>query len=239
METKKIPVARIFKRLILFTFLVLVIASIILISISRLHFSSLYGIVLFYDLPQEAVNGEWSEIVVTERIGTIHNSIYELEEASTHVVRAEIVSVRNRVMYAGLDYPHPRVYSIYRLNIQCVYSGEIDEDSQIEIMQIKRLRRHCLIVLGHNRSADRWDSRPHFIRIPLSVGDELILFLRHINRPFNLPLDELWSFHPIQGIYRYTPLEYRENHDNWAFESVNYHNNLTLTVADLKRIKES
>ena len=77
-----------------------------------------------------------------------------------------------------------------------------------------------------------------FIRVPLSVGDDLILFLNVHGMLQRSPTrSRVTIFNSIQGAYRYTPQELRSSHENWVFESVNPHNNLVLTEADLQQLR--
>ncbi|MCL2357755.1 MAG: hypothetical protein FWC70_11510 [Defluviitaleaceae bacterium] len=207
----------------------------IFVSTHRLHFSSVHGIVIFNDLPDESINGEWSARAVEAGYRRLHNNIDELGQSSSHVVRGEIVSVRNRVVYAGIDYPVPAVHSFYRLKVSDVYMGNIEQDIIIKIMQIKRLTDGGMSSLRHSTADGGFNV--NMIRLPLSVGDDLILFLTLAEYHFFLNLNELWRFNSIQGVYRYAPENIRAGCDNWVFESVNAHNNLTLTVADLRRFR--
>ena len=187
----------------------------------------------FYDLPKEALNGDWAARANRIRHISLRDSINQLADDSSHIVRAEIISERTCVLYYGLDYPEPRVYSIYRFRVLDVYKGDIVEGEELEILQVKRLRYR----LGdfENRQTD---INLNFIRMPLSRGDDLIIFLTYRGNPYFLTVDELWSFCRLQGLYYYVSEETRGELDNWYFKSVNEHNNLTFTEADLLHILE-
>jgi len=193
----------------------------------------------FYDLPAGAIDGTWSSKAVSDG-RNLNNNIERLTLRSSYIVRAKIIDERYEVVTDSWHVPSvPILYSFYRLKVLDVFKGEIGVGSYIEISQIKGTRNP---VNRYRCSMDGY-VRIEFIRVPLNVGDDLILFLRYVNKSI-VSTDEtsrdtmtVGRFHPIQGVYHYTPLKER-THDNWVFESVNEHNNLVLTEADLLWILE-
>ena len=206
----------------------------------------------FQDLPSGAVNGEWS-IQALESGISMSESIEQLATRVEYVVRAKIIDERYRVVNNGpVGYRVPYLYSIYELQILDVYKGDVAVGDIIAISQRAMTWRQT-----ENYSDEYGFLREGqmYIRLPLEVGDDLILFLSFVET-FSQgetgiilttpgsgvipPSDKtnMWIFNRVQGIYRYTPQELRDN-DNWVFEPVNPHNNLVLTEADLQQLRDS
>jgi len=220
-------------------FLCVLFLSIHLVNSRRDHFR---------DLPQGAVNGEWAAWAVAEEHPSLFSSIEDLSSQATYIVRVSIMDEREEALGWGGTVRTYNLYSIYQLEVIEVYKGDIGIGEIMEFMQFYRLAAVDMVDRQFTAEGRRARHRRpiriptsvdeillSYIRLPYTVGDELILFLRN-----NIGIGA-WPpmlLNPIQGAYRYTPQEYRTG-DNWVFESVNEHNNLTLTEADLQRIREA
>jgi hypothetical protein len=242
MKTDNCSVRKILKWGTLIFAMVMLLAAIVaqlLVSVNRLYFSTnTLSAVWFYDPPSAASNGEWAERAITEGHKTLRDSLEQLKNHSTHVVRAEIISERTEIIYYGKPgYQVPHVYSVYRLKILDVFMGEAKEGEYIEILQGKRRQHRFCPNAYENRDVNLIDA--DFIRLPLSVGDDLILFLQYHENAFFITVDEYWHFNTLQGLYYYTPAEIRAECENWVFESVNEYNNLVFTEADLLRLHKN
>lgn len=194
---------------------------------------------IFYDLPLGAVNGEWSAKAVVDG-RQMSESIVELASNVSYVVRAEIIDKRIEVVNSGESiYSIPYMYSIYRLRVLDVYKGDIEINNIIEISQRKK---RSFVNSGYLLE---WNNTLiEYIRIPLEIGDDLILFLNFVEEFVSQgtvfsDMTNIWIFNRVQGVYRYTPVEIRIIHDNWVFEPVNPHNNLILTEEDLQQLREN
>jgi len=203
----------------------------------------------FHDLPSGAVNGEWS-IQALESGFSMSEGIDQLAARVEYVVRVEIIDERYKVINTGpARYRNPHLYSIYKLQILDVYKGNVAIGDVIEISQRAMTWRR-----PESYSDEQRGYHFAYIRLPLEVGDDLILFLSFIETfhqsetgsalitggSIIIPSDKtnMWIFNRVQGIYRYTPQELRDN-DNWVFEPVNPHNNLVLTESDLQQLRDS
>jgi len=224
----------------------LIIATVMLVVVVVIFmlffFSSIRraNVVVFHDMPLGAVNGEWSAQIIAEG-GGLNNDIEQLASHVSNVVRAEIIAVRDETVSIGGDPHHkmPYIYSFYSLRVIDIFKGDVEIDDIIEISQIRKR--------GFTRQM-HWPENPQvqveYIRLSLEVGDDLILFINPVEASRfrgGMTIEDVeftWIFDRIQGIYRYTPANIRTAHDNWVFESVNEHNNLTLTEMDLLQILE-
>jgi len=210
------------------------------------------NVIRFSPLPPSAINGAWAATIVAEG-QTDFNSIDELATRSRYVIRGEIISESEKVMRVRPpipgEYSGPRMlYSVYSLNVLYVYKGDVNVGDIINFIQVKGVQRTSYLLREReidpeHHSHHRIRRFTYFVRNSFSVGDDLILFLN--TPPSNAAhyhsvrgRVDITTFNPIQGAYRYTPQELRTG-DNWVFESVNEHNNLTLTEADLQRLREA
>jgi hypothetical protein len=182
-------------------------------------------------------------------------------------VRAETVEITPALTPHTYSTHHLyTIYQIEVLDVYG--KGVLDIDDVVDVIHIKqhesmeRWFRWAFNTNPYHRRSNRRNpsdfSLVHSTQVSLSAGDDLILFLHReqqedINafpweriddewvriEDFERPILTHYLFSsPIQGIYRYTPQELRGDCENFAFESVNPHNNLTLTVADLLRFRE-
>ena len=160
--------------------------------------------ITFYNLPGGATNGEWSAWVVEqERFGA--ESIDQLARISEYVVRAQIVSVSTEVVRIGSrSHPTPYVYSRYQLEVIQVYQGinSMLAGNTIDIVQ--KYKTSISPETYARRDASNITSRMSYIRLPLEVGDDLVLFLNFVEY-FNIAdgelintLTNIWQFNTIQ-----------------------------------------
>ena len=198
--------------------------------------------ITFHDIPIGATNGEWTALAVAEGIG-VHENIEQLVSSVSYIIRGEIIDQKERGVGIGLpaDRMIAYVYSFYLIRVTEVFAGGIEVGDIIEVSQRKSTRRPTTPY-----------RRPHtgviqteYIRLPLQIGDDLILFLNFVES-FTTDFGEsinsmtnIWTFNRIQGIYRYAPADIRDMYDNWVFENVNEHNNLVLTESTLQHIIET
>jgi len=202
----------------------------------------------FRDLPRGALNGEWAAWAVTEGHPRLADSIEDLSSQSRYIVRVRIIDEREEALGWGGTARVYNLYSIYQLEILDVYKGNMPVGDNMEFMQFYRRAAVVLeqrqFTTGERRPRYRRPTKPPttvdeiplgFIRLSFEVGDELILFLG--GSAMGIRSRPSMLLNPIQGAYRYTPQELRTG-ENWIFESINEHNNLTLTEADLLLIRE-
>jgi hypothetical protein len=186
------------------------------------------------DLPQNAVNGKWLAQLTSQNDTGLH--IVQQSAVKNTVVRVQILEERHEIHpYIEREYWLDHIFSIYCAEVLEIYTGGVhfsarglDVGDTVEFAQIKR-------IAGRDRQ--RWfehTSPPTFIgnmyspvRLPISIDDELVVFLK--NHPPRF-------LNPINGVYRYSSQESSEG--NRAFESVNEHNSLILTEEDLAYISE-
>ena len=221
----------------------------------------------FQSLPQGATNGEWAARAVAESnpflFSSIHDLVFDSVDARlaspsapvsrvhrvVSIVRAEVIDVQSKTVISCTSEMTTHLYSIYQIRVMDVYGkGVLSAGDVVDVRQLKQLEgmirmRRWLTGSYPFRNPSELEL-VHGTRVPLVVGDDLILFLGKEVR-------EGWSVYPrrhgmvthyviaspIQGIYRYTSQEIRGYCENWEFEPVNPHNNLILTVADLQHIR--
>ena len=232
-DNQKIPHINI---LISFVFLFWIIA----ISSFILLYTALFRQVdiRFHDLPAGAMNGEWSAMAVYAGIGIPSNNINELTARSGYVIRAKIISKRTEQVNIGTpDYKIPYLYSIYKMEILDIFKGNLEVGDIIEISQRKKTS-----IPTENYSSEFRSYHTRYIRHPIDIDDDLILFLNFVSQFTSSgvvfsDLENIWVFNRIQGIYRYAPLDVRNEYNYWEFESINEHNNLHLTRCDLLQIR--
>jgi hypothetical protein len=198
----------------------------------------------FRALPEGATNGEWAAQAVAENNRHLRDSHDSFRGI---VVRAEVIGERSEVLSFGDSVPTNHLYSFHQLKVIDVYRGSLKVGDVIAIRQIERLESWTNYKRWLQRNAQLSQSQMeyrivHDTWVPLSVGDDLILFLSRNVYLFEggteLTSPQYLVSNPIQGVYRYVPSEFRDDCENFAFESVNPHNNLTLTVADLLRFRD-
>lgn len=229
------------------------------------------------DLPEGAKNGEWAAMAVAAESNIFLRDSHDDFEGI--IVRAEVIGERSEVLrLEDTSVTATRhLYTLHTLKVLDVYRGRFEVDAYRnlfetgdmvkylavgDIFEFRQLEKHESIMryqlwriqrdqrrrgsFTPNRTLvyDTW--------IPLSVGDDLILFLVYGWWPLHSVIPHTvrvagqgssWLSHyfisnPIQGAYRYTPAELRGGDENFAFEPVNPHNNLILTQADLLRFRE-
>ena len=205
---------------------VVLIIRMITILLPLVSITSSSNDTVFNDLPKGAVNGEWSAMAVAEGHPGLFENIEELTRRAVHVIAVEVLDKRTEAaLQRDLYVDH--LFTVYTVKVLEVYKGRLKREDIWSIKQIERLE-------GDSRQkVMQYDNVIlRYIRVPISIGDKLILFI-----------DDPWGrsslLRTVQGIYRYTPAEVRAGHDNWVFESVNEHNNLIFTEADLLRIIEN
>jgi len=195
----------------------------------------------FYDLPLDATNGVWSSMAVAHGHSTLHDNIMDLAYMSCAVVRVRIINEREEIIGYGPDpiYRVNYMYSIYQSEVTHVYKGFIDVGNVIDVVQRRRMRRQCAqSTIDHFYEREGITFLVGYIWIPLSVGDDLIMFLRHVYSDRYSSMVDMWRFNGIQGVYRYASDGIGAMHDIQVFDSVNEHNNLTLTIEDLQQISQ-
>jgi len=196
----------------------------------------------FRDLPLGATNGDWSAKAVRTGHPHLFYSIEHLAERVPNILRVQVISSSDRMLFSARGPEWRHVFTVYTLRVLDVFKGDIEKESYIEARQIRSIamgddrrrgRTHILPKEAYHFGRDY----PSYIRIPIEIEDDLILFLHDPRRSEGFP-----AIPPriltIQGVYRYTPKEVRVRYDNWMFESVNEHNNLILTEKDLLQIKK-
>jgi len=230
--------------------------GLIILSIPILLIGAMYLYLMFpissiiptrvHPLPIGAANGEWSAQAVEQGHPSLFDSIDEMTVVSRRVVRGEIIGItqeRIALPYGErLGRPAPNtnhVYTVYQFKVLEIYRelehirGWFPIGEVLNIAQVSRLENTNTFPPNYPD-----DVPVHYIRLPLHVGDELILFIdNHWPPLLSYQRIAFTAFHPIQGAYRYTSKEHRTG-DNWIFESVNEHNNLVLTEQDLERIRD-
>lgn len=188
-------------------------------------------------LPIGAVNGDWSARAVEEGHHSLVDTMEELIDTTELIVRGEIIGETRAIVSLGSRHTR-HLYTVYEFEVLENYKGG-SVGSVLDIIQVYRLESKRTFPADYPYGA----VPVHYIREDLSVGDELILFLRGPWPPF---VDGEFGvrrghrtvvIRNIQGAYRYTPEELRYNHEDWIFESVNPHNNLILTEAYLQRLR--
>jgi len=188
------------------------------------------------DLPPGAVNGEWLELK-TSRYDTTLSGIEKLSKTSI-VVRVRVTGERrDRHTTVTGQYYWNHLFSFYAADVLEVYTKHYDSFGEIVSMPERLEFAQIQRIVEESRK--RWfdpsfaDPEPHFapfppVRVPINIGDELILFLNSRWQPI---------FNPFNGAYRYCPETSTE--ENRAFVSVNEYNDLVLTESDLIRIRET
>jgi len=198
----------------------------------------------YQDLPRGATDGSWVERAIAENNRLLSDCTHNLQGA---VVRAEVVGKRVESFSFGDTVSTNHLYSLHEIKVLEVHRGNVGEN--LVVIQLYQLEN----IMRFRRWVDNihWITPGEFrlvrnIPVPLSIGDELILFLQGDvyscrERNPNLPESRVRVVvnNPIQGAYRYTPQDIRGDCENWIFESINPHNNLTLTVADLQQIRDA
>jgi len=151
----------------------------------------------------------------------------------------DVVDAQNPVLVGSLI---NHVFSTYTVEIVEIYSYnfrhgqryfEIGETTRFK--QVKRVedQSRVRVFLVDPISRDFAGFVP-FIRIPINIGAELIVFLgESISYQVSIPP----GIHPIQGVYRYIPPAHRGNCEDWPFPPANPYNNLILTPQDLYNIR--
>jgi hypothetical protein len=212
----------------------------------------------FRDLPTGATNGEWAAKAVAENNKHLRESH---DGFAGIIVRAEIIDERHEVFSVGDSVPTNHLYSLHQIKVLDVYNGEVEAGDILDVRQIEKLESIRRRRLWNMQRGQGREGRPpsdwemvYETFVPLSIGDDLILFLVETfplsnvvtprefaggqsvvtlthNSPYSIS-------NPIQGVYRYTPQELRGGDENFAFEPVNPHNNLILTEADLLRFMQ-
>ena len=222
---------------IIYKWLLLLLVTIHFLALLLLFFCSRkqVNVDMCYDgqnLPHSAVNGEWLA-QLTPQHDISFSDIKELVERSI-VVRIKVLEERHDIHpLIKREYYLDHIFSIYRAEILEIYFIRKNTDFLpeigriIEFSQVKRI-----VGEVHRRNWFESIEPPTDIfppvRLPVLVGDELVLFFSQIPSSFFL--------NPINGTYRYSPDKSIEG--NRAFENVNEHNNLILTEEDLLRISE-
>lgn len=188
-----------------------------------------FTIMLSISIPSGASNGEWAQRAVEEGHPSLFSTIEEMADTADHIVRGEIVNVRSGTVIHRYGVNISNIYSFYSFRVLEVYSGSVAVDTVINLLQVSRV--------SHRKDFSQDPVEISYISEHLSVGDELVLFLRPQMTALLTPY--AFSLYPIQGAYRYTPSELRDSYENWVFESVNEHNNLIFTERDLLAIINS
>ena len=195
----------------------------------------------FPDLPLGATNGQWSERLMQDRPQQPVD-IPSLMASNAIIVRV-VVSHEHTMpihRYRYGDNSSYNVHSIYRVDIVDVFNGDWVNDTSERVMQFKRLgdptrrNRHFSAYTSETQGSN-FISR-ELIRVPIAVGDDLILILDPTNT-ISQTVPRLLRLDTLTGIYYYTPQELRGGNENYAFTPVNPHNNIVLTAADLQELR--
>lgn len=187
-------------------------------------------------LPPGATNGEWSARAVAEGHRALADTMEELIDTTGLIARGEIVGETKARIDLGSGYTY-HLYTVHQFEILEVYKGDLLVGNILDIIQVYRLENKRTFPYNYPDGA----APIQYIREDLSLGDELILFLRTPWPPLmNGSIGRVghtFTVRRIQGAYRYILQELRDNHVNRVFESVNPHNNLVLTEADLQQLR--
>jgi len=193
-------------------------------------------------LPLGATNGEWSARLAESMSSTSHD-IDDIIERDVLVVRALVLSEHERHIhrYRYGDGSQFNLHTIYRIVILEVFNGDWEVGDIRPVMQFKRLghpeQRHAFgLYCANSLNIERIERRmsSEIIRVPIDIGDDLILIL---GRTVSITSPEMRRLDTVFGIYYYTPEAQRGGHENYSFKPVNPHNNRTLTEADLYQLR--
>ena len=142
---------------------------------------------IFEPLPQDAVNGNWAQQAFREGHSSIFNNLKCMKETATLIVRGEVIDEWYAVFGLGDSFRIYHKFSVYQLKIIEIYKGAATEGDIIEVLQIIQLQGRSLMKqlctllpwIMCNRFSD--DDRFDYIKLPLNVGDDIIVFL--VDRP--------------------------------------------------------
>jgi len=101
-------------------------------------------IIRFSPLPPSATNGAWAATIVAEG-HTAFDDIDDLAAGSRYIIRGEIISERDRVMWVRPPIPGEpdglrHLYTVYRIEVSDVFKGNIKVGDIIEVAQIRKVR---------------------------------------------------------------------------------------------------
>ena len=180
------------------------------------------------------------------------------------IIKEQLGSIVTGVRLNGVRprYSNTDRHAFYQIEVLDIYKGDMQIGDIVEIHQFKyfrsrtRTRAYRNLVSGDRNTFDGSSGERVLRRVvlQLSEGDDLILFLdsaifltglenggpgiMYVRLPNGVTGVNINPFNPIQGLYYYTPQYQRQGYDNFIFQSVNPHNNLTLTEEDLRRISQ-
>ena len=140
---------------------------------------------LFQPLPRGSTNSRWSQRAIEENHSRLFDSLTHMAETASLMVRVEVLSERILTLGFGDTVRIYDQFSVYRLLVKEVFSGDVEKGSIIEMLQFRRLQGRTLIGRMFWSSRHGYDSLAHsvygfsldFIRLPIRQGDDLILFL--------------------------------------------------------------
>jgi hypothetical protein len=170
----------------------------------------------------------------------VFDSISELSSAATDIIRAEVLDSRTELInvYLSADIrPDIKIHTVYRLLVLETYEGKSKAGEIVEVMHLGGQLDDRELIEDVNR-------------LPFSVGDDLIFFLRNFESYNfgNLPMGVL---SPYQTAYRVgfasertdkftdgieVALSKNPQFIHETFYGYDLRNHLVLTVGDLARI---
>ncbi|MCL2400879.1 MAG: hypothetical protein FWC91_14190 [Defluviitaleaceae bacterium] len=158
----------------------------------------------FQDLHIGATNGEWAAMAIAENNRFLYDSIDDLFNSSI-VIRAEVINERSEVISFGDSVQTHHLYALHQIRVLEVYRSSLEIDDIIEIRQLKQFeglpRWQRLLFMHPLRATISDSSLVNLVWVPISVGDELIMFLTREVRSGELP--PTWEF--IDGERRDIP----------------------------------
>lgn len=112
----------------------------------------------------------------------IAESVEELTELATTIVKVEVLQRDTIILGAGRDDPmfsrRSNLFSIYELGVLEVYRGNVSQGEVIEMIQIRALHGRSPAFMLFAWTSHLWNPPPsYYTRVSFEVGEQLILFL--------------------------------------------------------------
>lgn len=149
-----------------------------------------------------------------------------LAEDAQHIIRAEIISVfENEWLFIGDTFQPYSMQIAYEIRVVEVYQS--NDQGHGTVSAGDYLEFHQFIPLHGSSLAGRLLPSANQVRLPIAVGDDLVLFLEHqagMGRRMYRPINT------VSAVYYFS--------DNRAFTSMNRHNNLYFTREHLLNLSE-
>lgn len=160
------------------------------------------------------------------------NSISELAENSSYIIRARIISINEDEDIIGDTVISIISFKVYEIEVLDVFYGETQIGEIMKIIQYTQNRQY-----NHGEINTRNLRRDVYVyNAPLKIDDDLILFLLPNGLLEYHPINESRTnefFISLQSSYYYTPKYLNNKQSHWIFESVDENNDLTLTNFEL------